>query len=136
MVADAWISDGARTLRRLDPRGPAYGPPGSGGGVEYAAPNGDHLTWHTFTETELPAGKISSLSSSTTRDCAIVTMDSGASVEVSIDGGVSTASPLQPVATGARWEAAGGRLPCGNHDICNPTKSFLKPPPRQHSRDI
>ena len=112
-----WSTDGERALRRLNPRGPHYGPPGGGGGVEFSAPTSDHLIWQTFADDQLPPGKIASLTSSSTRDCAIVTMDTGAQVEVSIEAGVSSAGAVPPAPTGPRWEAAGGRLPCGNHDI-------------------
>lgn len=118
-----WITDGARRLFRLNPRGPHYGPPGPGGGVQYSAADGSHTVWHTFdSASALPAGTIVALKSSGTRDFAAVTMSTGALLEVSMNAAGSessaTAVPAEPTAaTTLRWEVAGGRLPCGNHDI-------------------
>jgi hypothetical protein len=124
-----WITDGARGLFRLNPRGDGYGPPGPGGGVEYTASHpdaGNHALWRTFDPGVLPAGSIASLRGSSTRDRAVVTMRSGEAVQVALgglgglDGGPprSLAEALPPPDTSSpRWEAAGGRLPCGNHDI-------------------
>ena len=115
-----WITDGARGLFRLNPRGPPYGPPGRGGGVEYSAPDQRHTVWHVFdSKFALPDGSIASLECSGLRDCAIVTLSTGATLEVSMDaeGLSSVASVVPSESSGARWEVCGGRLPCGNHDI-------------------
>eukprot|EP01043_Picozoa_sp_COSAG02_P105887 COSAG02_NODE_41889_length_390_cov_0.515464_1_plen_83_part_01 len=76
----------ALALKRLNPRGPPYGPPGRGGGVEYSAPDRRHTVWHVFdSELALPDGSITSLECSGVRDCAIVTLSTGATLEVSMD---------------------------------------------------
>ena len=95
------------------------GPPSKGGGLFRSVDLGTHLVWRPFSEDVLPAGTITGLEGSNTRNCCTVHMSSGESVEVWMDRDFrSFAEPVQDTLAGPRWASfRRGRLPCGNHDI-------------------